>query len=83
MEEKVANNSSPDQNEISFTFRFTCERQKQLVNLKEDNLFVDEVVSSCEEGGKWSVDVNEDYRCLGTLISRIKRIQCRIEISLI
>ena len=62
------------QNEISFIFRFTCERQKQLVNLKEDNLFVDEVVSSCEEGGKWSVEVNEDYRCLGTLVSRMKRI---------
>ena len=56
------------QNEFSFTFRFTCEREKQLVNIKEDNLFVDDVVSSCEEGGRWSVEVAEDYRCLGTLI---------------
>ena len=69
--EKVANFH---QNEFSSTLRFTCERRKQLVNLKEDNLFVDEVVSSCEEGGKWSVEVNEDYRCLGTLVSRIKGI---------
>ena len=47
------------------TLRFTCERQKQLVKMKDGNVFVNNVISTCEEGGKWSETIVGDYKCLG------------------
>ena len=33
--------------------------------MKDGNVFVNNVISTCEEGGKWSETIVGDYKCLG------------------
>ena len=33
--------------------------------MKDENEFVNNVMSTCEEGGRWSEGIVGDYKCLG------------------